>query len=119
MPKAVAQASLWVLTPAALALVVAGAVWWVTRPGPMLIQGEVAGPPFLNAMAQLVPSTPAIDGLVRVSQMGARLPDVAITLWHLWALTAGLGLVAVIVDILQTDPAPVQTRPLPIGLVAS
>jgi hypothetical protein len=85
----------------------------------MLIQGEVAGPPFLNAMAQLVPSTPAIDGLVRVSQMGARLPDVAITLWHLWALTAGLGLVAVIVDILQTDPAPVQTRPLPIGLVAS
>lgn len=27
-----------------LALVVAGAVWWVTRPGPMLIQGEVAAP---------------------------------------------------------------------------
>ncbi|MFN3844542.1 MAG: HlyD family secretion protein [Paracoccaceae bacterium] len=27
---------------AALALVVAGAVWWVTRPGPLLIQGEVA-----------------------------------------------------------------------------
>jgi ABC-2 type transport system permease protein len=76
-------------------------------------------PPFLNAVAQLVPSTPAIDGLVRVSQMGARLPDVAITLWHLWALTAGLGLVAVIVETLQTEPAPVQTRPLPIGLAAS
>jgi HlyD family secretion protein len=29
---------------AALALVVAGAVWWVTRPGPVLIQGEVAAP---------------------------------------------------------------------------
>lgn len=29
---------------AALALVVAGAVWWVTRPGLMLIQGEVAAP---------------------------------------------------------------------------
>ncbi|MDO9526671.1 MAG: efflux RND transporter periplasmic adaptor subunit [Gemmobacter sp.] len=29
---------------AALALVVAGAVWWVTRPGPLLIQGEVAAP---------------------------------------------------------------------------
>ncbi|MFN7222439.1 MAG: HlyD family secretion protein [Paracoccaceae bacterium] len=29
---------------AALALVVAGAVWWVTRPGALLIQGEVAAP---------------------------------------------------------------------------
>ena len=29
---------------AALALAVAGAVWWVTRPGPLLIQGEVAAP---------------------------------------------------------------------------
>ena len=29
---------------AALALVVVGAVWWVTRPGPLLIQGEVAAP---------------------------------------------------------------------------
>ncbi len=28
----------------ALALVVAGCVWWVTRPGPLLIQGEVAAP---------------------------------------------------------------------------
>lgn len=29
---------------AAFALVVAAAVWWVTRPGPLLIQGEVAAP---------------------------------------------------------------------------
>lgn len=29
---------------AALALAVAVAVWWVTRPGPLLIQGEVAAP---------------------------------------------------------------------------
>ncbi len=29
---------------AVLALVVSGAVWWVTRPGPLLIQGEVAAP---------------------------------------------------------------------------
>ncbi|WP_309668478.1 ABC transporter permease, partial [Tabrizicola sp.] len=76
-------------------------------------------PPVLNAIAQLVPSTPAIDGLVRVSQMGARLPDVAMTLWHLWALTAGLGLVAVLVEVRQTGVAPVQTRPLPTGPVAS
>lgn len=66
-------------------------------------------PPVLNAMAQLVPSTPAIDGLVRVSQMGARLPDVAINLWHLWALTAGLGLIALLVEIRQSGVAPVQS----------
>jgi ABC-2 type transport system permease protein len=76
-------------------------------------------PPVLNAMAQLVPSTPAIDGLVRVSQMGAGLPDVAINLWHLWALTAGLGLVAVLVEVRQTEVALVQTRPSPTGPAAS
>jgi ABC-2 type transport system permease protein len=70
-------------------------------------------------MAQFVPSTPAIDGLVRISQMGARLPDVAMTLWHLWALTAGLGLFAVLVEVRQSGVAPVQTRPLPAGLAAS
>ena len=61
-------------------------------------------PPVLNVLAQFVPSTPAIDGLVRVSQMGARLPDVAMTLWHLWALTAGLGLVVVMIETLRTGP---------------
>lgn len=76
-------------------------------------------PPVLNAMAQLVPSTPAIDGLVRVSQMGARLPDVAMTLWHLWALTAGLGLIAVLLETLQTEPAAIKTRPLPTGPASS
>ena len=76
-------------------------------------------PPVLNAIAQLVPSTPAIDGLVRVSQMGARLPDVAMTLWHLWALTAGLGLIAVLVEVRQTEVAPVQTRRMPIGPATS
>lgn len=52
-------------------------------------------PPVLNAMAQLLPSTPAIDGMVRISQMGARLPDVAMSVWHLWALTAVLCLITV------------------------
>ncbi|MBC7738554.1 MAG: ABC transporter permease [Candidatus Saccharibacteria bacterium] len=72
-------------------------------------------PPVLNALAQLVPSTPAIDGLVRVSQMGARLPDVAMTLWHLWALTAGLGVVALLVEMLQPKSALVKTGPSPFG----
>ncbi|TGD60904.1 ABC transporter permease [Tabrizicola sp. WMC-M-20] len=62
-------------------------------------------PPVLNALAQIVPSTPAIDGLVRVSQMGARLPDVAMNLWHLWALTAGFGLVAVLVETFRARPS--------------
>ena len=70
-------------------------------------------PPVLNAMAQLVPSTPAIDGLVRVSQMGARPPEMAMTLWHLWALTAGLVLVTVLVETLQTKSALVKTGSLP------
>ncbi|MFN3844544.1 MAG: ABC transporter permease [Paracoccaceae bacterium] len=61
-------------------------------------------PPMLNAAAQLVPSTPAIDGLVRVSQMGARLPDLAATLWHLWALTAGFGLITLLIESKQTKP---------------
>ncbi|MDO9526673.1 MAG: ABC transporter permease [Gemmobacter sp.] len=61
-------------------------------------------PPLLNTLAQFVPSTPAIDGLVRVSQMGARLPDLASTLWHLWALTGALGVAAILIEALQAKP---------------
>ena len=55
-------------------------------------------PAHLNAVAQLIPSTPAIDGLVRVTQMGATLPQIAPVLWHLWALAAGLGLTVLAVE---------------------
>jgi len=55
-------------------------------------------PAHLNAVAQLIPSTPAIDGLVRVTQMGATLPQIAPVLWHLWALAGGLGLVVLAVE---------------------
>ena len=55
-------------------------------------------PAHLNALAQLIPSTAAIDGLVRVTQMGATLPEIAPILWHLWALAAGLGLVVLAVE---------------------
>ena len=58
-----------------------------------------------------MPSTPAIDGLVRVSQMGARLPDLAATLWHLWALTGAFGLVAILIETLRPKPAPAGMRP--------
>ncbi|MDD7970615.1 ABC transporter permease [Roseinatronobacter alkalisoli] len=43
-------------------------------------------PAHLEVIAQIIPSTPAIDGLVRVSQMGATLPDIQHRLWHLWGL---------------------------------
>ncbi|WP_151720939.1 ABC transporter permease [Gemmobacter serpentinus] len=55
-------------------------------------------PAHLNALAQLIPSTAAIDGLVRVTQMGASLPQIAPILWHLWALAAGLGLIVLAVE---------------------
>ena len=56
-------------------------------------------PVHLNALAQLIPSTAAIDGLVRVTQMGATLPQIAPILWHLWALAGGLGLIVLAVEI--------------------
>lgn len=55
-------------------------------------------PAHLNALAQLIPSTAAIDGLVRVTQMGASLPQIAPILWHLWALAGGLGLIVLAVE---------------------
>ena len=55
-------------------------------------------PVHLNALAQLIPSTAAIDGLVRVTQMGASLPQIAPILWHLWALAGGLGLIVLAVE---------------------
>lgn len=67
-------------------------------------------PPVLTALAQLVPSTPAIDGLVRVSQMGARLPDLAHTLWHLWALTGGLALAVLWIEASRARPIVVLTH---------
>lgn len=73
-------------------------------------------PPLLNTLAQFVPSTPAIDGLVRVSQMGARLPDLAQTLWHLWALTGGLGLAAILIEALKAEPASVVIHQQQIGV---
>ena len=56
-------------------------------------------PSHLNAIAQLVPSTAAIDGLVRVTQMGATLQEVSVALWQLWGL---VGLFGAIVLYLET-----------------
>lgn len=51
-------------------------------------------PTHLNLLAQIVPSTPAIDGLVRASQMGASLAEIQHRLWHLWGLVGSFAAVA-------------------------
>lgn len=61
-------------------------------------------PPFLNTLALLVPSTPAIDGLVRINQMGAGLPEVTSMLWHLWSLTGALCVAAILIEALPAKP---------------
>lgn len=56
-------------------------------------------PAHLNTVAQLVPSTPAIDGLVRMTQMGATPQQVAHAFWHLWGLVGVFGLFALWLEI--------------------
>ena len=57
-------------------------------------------PPHLNWIAQIIPSTATIDGVVRVSQMGATVPEIAHRLWHLWALVGAFATVAVTLEVL-------------------
>lgn len=54
-------------------------------------------PPALRAASRIFPSTSAIDGLVRINQMGASLHDVSrdwLTLWVLTGVYAVLGAIA-------------------------
>ena len=57
-------------------------------------------PAHLNAIAQIIPSTAAIDGLVRVSQMGATLPDIGHRLWQLWALVGVFATAAIALEVM-------------------
>ena len=52
-------------------------------------------PDAIRSASRIFPSTSAIDGLVRVNQMGASLHDVWRNWTSLWALTAIYGLLAV------------------------
>ncbi len=56
-------------------------------------------PAHLNWIAQIIPSTAAIDGLVRVSQMGATLPEIGHRLWHLWGLVGAFAVVALWLEV--------------------
>src|SRR5262249_24496265 len=53
-------------------------------------------PEELRAASRAFPSTSAIDGLVRINQMGASLQDVSRDWTSLWALTGIYGLLAII-----------------------
>jgi len=53
-------------------------------------------PEFVQAAARLVPSTAAIDALVRIGQLGATLPLVAATVSTLWGLAGGYLVLAIV-----------------------
>jgi ABC-2 type transport system permease protein len=58
-----------------------------------------AMPELVRVFSKLVPSTSAIDGLVRVSQLGAPLADVQIQYLTLWGLAAFYGCIAVALEV--------------------
>jgi ABC-2 type transport system permease protein len=59
----------------------------------------------VRLFATLVPSTAAIDGIVRVSQLGASLADVRVQLFTLWALALTYGAVSVLLEMKNRGPA--------------
>jgi len=63
-------------------------------------------PAHLNWFAQIIPSTAAIDGLVRVGQMGASLPEISHRLWQLWGLVGIFATVAICLEL----PAHIRRR---------
>ena len=53
-------------------------------------------PDFIRTASRIIPSTSAIDGLVRINQMGASILDVKRDWTTLWVLTIVYGLLAVL-----------------------
>lgn len=69
-----------------------------------------AMPPFLHAIATLLPSTSAINGIVQVSQLGAPLPYVRQSFLVLWALAAVYAAIAVLLEIRSRQTIVPATR---------
>ncbi len=66
---------------------------------PMLFLSGVSWPAsampwYWKTLGVVIPSTPAINGFVRLSSMGASLSDVAREWIHLWCLAGGYALIA-------------------------
>ncbi len=53
-------------------------------------------PDFIRAASRIIPSTSAIDGLVRINQMGASILEVKRDWTFLWILTIVYGVLAVL-----------------------
>ena len=58
----------------------------------------------MQIVATLVPSTTAIDALVRVAQLGAPIADVRSQYWLLWGLVAFYGSIAVMLEKVKQQP---------------
>jgi ABC-2 type transport system permease protein len=63
-------------------------------------------PGFLRAASQIFPSTSAIDGLVRINQMGASLHDVSRDWTTLWILTGVYGVLGALATKLANKEEP-------------
>mgnify|MGYP000008969913 FL=1 len=66
---------------------------------PMLFLSGVSWPAsamswYWKTLGAVIPSTPAINGFVRLSSMGASLSDVACEWLHLWGIAGGYTLIA-------------------------
>jgi ABC-2 type transport system permease protein len=72
-----------------------------------------AMPEAIRLAAKLVPSTEAIDGFVRLSQMGAPLSDVRPQLLTLWGLAIGYSALALLMTRMRSGP--VQAPPVAAG----
>jgi ABC-2 type transport system permease protein len=67
-------------------------------------------PDFIRTASRIIPSTSAIDGLVRINQMGATILDVKRDWITLWILTIAYGLLAVLATRLASRNEAVHER---------
>ncbi len=65
----------------------------------------------LNWLAQWVPSTPAIEGFLRLNQMGAEFAQVSHYWWQLWGLALLYGALACLLLRWRQQSLPVASQP--------
>lgn len=68
-------------------------------------------PDHLNWIAQLIPSTAAIDALVRHSQMGAQIAEIQHRIWQLWGLVGVFGALVIWLETRQRSPSVAAQKP--------
>jgi ABC-2 type transport system permease protein len=70
-----------------------------------------AMPEAIRLAAKLIPSTEAIDGFVRLAQLGAPLSDVRPQLLTLWGLTIGYCALTLLITALRGAPVKLSRAP--------